>query len=229
MESCGFGLLSCENQLWNPTSSADAPKLFMTATGGSADSTIYTRDVIDSAALGFVDVYKNCIVSMNAMVSDGKIAGFESLPYDWRLDLDDIVNSGVEIGGGDISYLNPVPGGTLPYMISEIQKLAHNSKNGKVTIVAHSMGGFVAKALIQKLVAMKAAGESDLIDKIDKIILVAVPELGTPDAAAALLHGYDTSNAISDKRINRTRFGEKCAVGLQSFAVEKCLQQCWNR
>jgi hypothetical protein len=63
--------------------------------------------------------------------------------------------------------------------------------NGKVTIISHSMGGLVAKTLLQKLEAMKASGESNLIDNIDRLILVASPQLGTPRAAAALLHGDD--------------------------------------
>jgi hypothetical protein len=54
-----------------------------------------------------------------------------------------------------------------------------------VTIIAHSNGGLVTKALIQKLHDIN----DPLYDDIDNAILVAVPQLGTPEAVSNILHG----------------------------------------
>ena len=60
-----------------------------------------------------------------------------------------------------------------------------------MTIIAHSNGGLLAKALLVKLQEMKASGTNDLVDKIDNLILVAVPQIGTASAVPAIMHGYD--------------------------------------
>ena len=102
----------------------------------------------------------------------------------------DRVNNGVQGADGKISYLSD----TLPevsYMIDSIQKLAESSHNGKVTLVTHSNGGLVAKVLIQKLQELKAQGKSNLLDKVDKVIMISAPQLGSTDAITALLHGYN--------------------------------------
>jgi triacylglycerol esterase/lipase EstA (alpha/beta hydrolase family) len=65
------------------------------------------------------------------------------------------------------------------------------SRNGKVTIIAHSNGGLLAKALLYKL---KENYDYDtLLDKIDRVVFVAVPQVGTASAVPAMLHGYDQS------------------------------------
>jgi pimeloyl-ACP methyl ester carboxylesterase len=53
-----------------------------------------------------------------------------------------------------------------------------------VTIIAHSNGGLVAKALLAKL------GTVETEQLVGKLILVASPQAGTPQAIAGLLHGY---------------------------------------
>ena len=58
--------------------------------------------------------------------------------------------------------------------------MASSSKTGKVTIVAHSNGGLVTKLIYNQL---KDKGEADLVDKI---IFVAVPEIGTPQSLPSL-------------------------------------------
>ena len=177
-----------ENQLWEPNRNADVEKLLMDANGVSLDLDIYTRDVI-GRAFGAFDVYSGFIGFMDGLVSDGTIAGWRALPYDWRLAPDEVVRKGVETGGGNISYLSPVPAGELPFMIKEIEELAAVSQNGKVTLVTHSNGGLVAKSLLARLEALKTLGVTDLVDKIDRVIMVAAPQLGTPSAIAAMLHG----------------------------------------
>ncbi|MBM2817935.1 MAG: hypothetical protein HW401_525, partial [Parcubacteria group bacterium] len=184
-----------ENQLWEPNRNGDARKLFMDKDGKSVDAGIYTRDIIKETnvpisadGLG-LNIYKKFSESMDKLVASSTIAEWKALPYDWRFDLSDIVGGGVKWLDGNISFISQKSEGQLPYMISELEELASNSKNGKVTIITHSNGGLVAKALLKKLAEMKGRGESDLIDKIDRLIMVAAPQLGTPQAITSMLHG----------------------------------------
>ncbi len=104
---------------------------------------------------------------------------WEAVPYDWRLAPDQVLSSGKLIGGNKISYLLAT---SSPYIIQELKNLARDSKTGKVTIVAHSNGGLVVKRLTEIL-------GPDAATLIDKIILVASPQAGTPQAIGAMLHG----------------------------------------
>ncbi|GEM_PF-6869100 len=79
-------------------------------------------------------------------------------PYDWRLDI-----------GDSLSRLDAL-----------VSKAKTNSPNGKVNIVAHSMGGL----LIKKYLGLTASS-----DFIDKLILAGVPQLGAPDAFKTLNYG----------------------------------------
>ncbi len=80
------------------------------------------------------------------------------------------------------------------YLDEEVERLATTSNTGKVTIFAHSYGGLVAKELMRYL---EETGRASLIDRV---ILVAVPQLGTPDSLLALLHGDLLRNDSLDKR-----------------------------
>jgi hypothetical protein len=70
-------------------------------------------------------------------------------------------------------------------MSTELEALAQASDSGTVAIVAHSNGGLVAKALIGELTQ---SGKDALVSDL---ILVAVPQLGTPKTIPVLLHGED--------------------------------------
>jgi pimeloyl-ACP methyl ester carboxylesterase len=195
--------LNCENQLWEPNRNADVEKLFLDVAGRSTDKyDIYTRDVLDEAnvlPLGQENFYKSFIAEMNDMKNkDKKINDWHEAVYDWRLSFDDILKSGKK-DGSNISYNQQADS---PYLISELKRLAQSSKTGKVTIVAHSNGGLVAKALLQKI------GDEETAKLVDKIIFVAVPQIGTPAAVAGLLHGEDQNffPVLSTK--NARGFGE---------------------
>lgn len=148
-----------ENKLWEPNWNNDVKKLYLDENGNSKNSSIYTRDIIGEA-FGF-NVYLKFMETMDGLVASSTIKEWEAFPYDWRFDQIDVANC----------------------MISEIEELAKNSDTGKVTIIAHSNGGLVGKALIDKL---SAQGKENIIDKF---IMVAVPQLGTPEAINGLLHG----------------------------------------
>ncbi|MEK9186038.1 MAG: alpha/beta hydrolase, partial [Patescibacteria group bacterium] len=173
-----------EDQLWEPNRDKDVEQLYLDPrTGDSNDQGIYTRDIIDEAytELQGFNVYKKFIDFMNdELVGKGIIREWKALPYDWRLDFEDIIEKGV-VDGQDISYLSATD---TPYIISELNRLADTSPNGKVTLITHSNGGLVAKYLLKKL----QDENNPLLQKIDKLIMVAAPQLGTPKAIEGLLH-----------------------------------------
>src|SRR3989344_4031713 len=161
-----------ENQLWEPNINNDVKVLALDPiTGESLNTGIYTEDVIDEAFS--INIYKNFLVFMENMVTAGDIADFETFPYDWRFDVKDVVDRSVTLRNSSYE------------MIPKLREIATVSQTGKVTIIAHSNGGLVAKELLNKL---EETGEENLVDRI---ILVATPELGTPKAVLEMLHGME--------------------------------------
>lgn len=159
-----------ENKLWEPNQNDDVRKLYLNPDGTPQNNDIYTRDIIGQA-FGF-NVYAKFIDSMDKLVTDGVINEWKSFPYDWRHDQISIANKGILLESGKVYR-----------MIEEIEKLAQASDTGKVTLITHSNGGLVGKALTSKLEEQGKAG------LIDKVIMVAAPQLGTPEALSGLLHG----------------------------------------
>ncbi len=177
--------IEVEDQLWEPNFPGEVNKLYLNENGSSLNENIYTKDIIRTGSLfGFfqLDIYKSFEDSMGSLVLENKINDWESFPYDWRQDVQDIVDNGTMYKDGQVVSI-----------IDTLQSLVDSSKNGKVTIISHSNGGLIAKALVKKIGEMKQSGQSDLIDHIDRVILVASPQLGTPSALSGVLHGYKQS------------------------------------
>ncbi len=149
------------SKLWEPMSNNDVLKIYTNTDGTSVDKSVYTKDIIDKIPFS-KNIYKTFIDSMNGMVSRGLISEWKSIPYDWRMGAYSVADD---------------------KMIEMVKGLAKTSKTGKVVIIAHSNGGLVTKSLMNRL---NDLGFSNIVEKI---ILVAVPELGTPMAVSALLHG----------------------------------------
>ena len=158
-----------ENKLWEPNRNLDIKKLYLTDVGESVDPSIYTNDIIDEA-FGF-NVYKKFSESMDDLVANGTIKEWQAMPYDWRMDLEDILDSDVRLRNDTYN------------IIQNVELLAESSDNGQVTILGHSNGGLLGKLLISKLAD---AGKGDMVDKF---IMVGTPQLGTPNALMGLLHG----------------------------------------
>ena len=188
----GFG----EHQVWEPDFYTDIPYLEMNQ-DGTSKHTLYTKDIIGSLygnttvekkiALQYlnrdgVQVYGNFEKFMNGLVASSTIKQWSAYPYDWRYSADDIVNNGT---------LTKMPDGTLKrvYLEKEIESLASSSPTGKVMIVAHSNGGLVAKELLQKL------SNDGKLKLVDKFVMVATPQWGTPEAIGVLLHGDGQTQA----------------------------------
>jgi pimeloyl-ACP methyl ester carboxylesterase len=169
------GALGTENQLWEPNVNADVSKLKMSEDGESLH-TVYTRDVIDKA-LGVVGVYDEFDAFLDGLVADEVIDDWQPFAYDWRYSVFDVVADGTVYGDTE--------GETERVYLQEVlADLASTSKSGKVTIVAHSNGGLLAKAL---MISLEEHNQTHLVDRI---IFVGSPQLGTPKAVASILHGY---------------------------------------
>jgi pimeloyl-ACP methyl ester carboxylesterase len=167
-----------ENQLWEPNKNSDALKLLMDAQGESVGSGIYTRDIIGESNIitpdgfGGLNIYKEFSEMMDGLVENETIADWEAFPYDWRYDLPDILN-------------NPVQLENITYdMAARLEALASSSDTGAITIIGHSNGGLLGKLLISKLEAQ------DKAYLVDQFIMAGTPQIGTPQAIAAMLHGY---------------------------------------
>lgn len=167
-----------EDQVWPPNSlfNGDVEDLTMDETGQSRED-IYTTGIIDSTT-GVGNIYGGFAAFMNSLVGRGEISGWTPFAYDWRYSVDDIAKNGASYREG------------IRSLIDEVEYLAANSFSGQVTIIGHSNGGLLAKALLQEL---EAADKTDLIDKV---IFLASPQLGTPKAIGTLLHGYDQTDAL---------------------------------
>ncbi len=161
---------STTNRLWEPNRNADVKKLYLNADGSSTDQTIYSGQPIGSA-MGLYDIYGKFMNNIQDLVRSGQISEWKAFGYDWRQPIAEVV------AGSEKKAT------TTESLIQTVTDLASRSKTGKVSIVAHSNGGLVAKYLVKTLTDL---GKADLIDSV---ISVAVPYLGTPEAIAGLLHG----------------------------------------
>ncbi|MEI6260846.1 MAG: DUF1566 domain-containing protein [Deltaproteobacteria bacterium] len=92
----------------------------------------------------------------NALISAGYEPGYTlfEVPYDWRMDINVIAEK---------------------YLMKAIDKAIDKSKQSKVHIIAHSMGGLVARAYIQ---GDKYKDRND----IDRFAMVGTPNLGSSTA-----------------------------------------------
>lgn len=169
-----------EEKLWEPGGDDDVLRLAMTETGESVEE-IYAKEVIDE--LGGVavgeNIYKGFLEFLDGLGTTHLKPTIGTFPYDWRHDVFDVVEKGVPNNDG--SYMNTV---------EAIEYLATTSVTGKVTLIGHSNGGLLAKAIMRKL---EDEGKTNLVDKV---IFIAVPHIGTPKGIMALLHGYDQSYAL---------------------------------
>ena len=165
------GLAGTEDQIWTPDGNQDVRQLAMNSVGVSQNQ-VYTKGIMTDIPLGGT-VYDSFARSMVNLVQDKLIKGWTPFAYDWRYGVDDVANNGTK-------YQNETR-----KAIDEIQYLASSSFTGKVTIIGHSNGGLLAKAIIKKL---SDEGKANLVDKV---VFLASPQLGTPKAIGTILHGYD--------------------------------------
>lgn len=195
---------NCAEEIWFPSVhprnfesriESIIEKLFLDSNGKSNNKNIFTTEVFDEADLSLwatgvetVNFYKTFLSDIATMKEEGKINDWLPIPYDWRLDFDDIIDDG-ELVGENLYYARE---SQQQYILNKFHELADSSANGKITIVAHSMGGLLSKKAISKL---------DDKSIIENLVLVASPQLGTPKAAVELLHGED-KHVLQDWKID---------------------------
>ena len=181
-------------ELWLSGSDDKQNKLSLNQNGKSINNISTKNDTerkegeIDETGLlddtyGF-NIYESFINKLRDLKRDQTIKDYAFIPYDWRLSLDDIINNATTTESGYLKFTEAQEFKDS-FILSKLRELQKTSKSGKVTIVAHSNGGLVTKALLQKLKEEK----DPLYDQIDKVVLIAVPQLGTPSAVTGLLHG----------------------------------------
>ena len=180
------GLFNNEKERWVSTLDCDDQRLSLNSEGKSINP-LYTKEggrgVIDDAYS--LNMYQSFMGSLASWKNDEHlITDYSLIPYDWRLSLEDILQNGASSTDGTIRY-DTSQGFVHSYVYQKVADLVRTSRTGKVTIVAHSNGGLVTKAFLQKL----KETNDPLYSKIDKIIFVAVPQVGTPEAISDLLHG----------------------------------------
>jgi|GEM_PF-3196362 len=203
--------LSCPSvKLWEPSGDSLLRDLFLTSSGESARSDVYVEEGdILATALG-ANFYASFVNQMNSLKDEGTITDWKPVAYDWRLSLDDIVTNGVK-RGTKVYFQEETD---TPYIEKTLRELAETSPTGKVSIVAHSNGGLVAKRLMQKL---EQEGAADLVDKI---IFVGVPQSGATQAMAGLLYGYGEALPF-DACADNFFLGQLCSLlGSRAIARE---------
>lgn len=177
-----FNDIRQDERVWEPGNNNDVEALRMTPNGES-EHVIYVGDILTSASvdigLGIAvsagDFYAGISRMFDELVIDGQIAAWLPYAYDWRYDVATAISDGVMTDAV----------GTRRDIIAELVQLATGSFSGRVTIVAHSNGGLLAKALLREL------STHNLEHLVDTIVFVGVPQLGTPKAIGTILHGYD--------------------------------------
>lgn len=152
-------------RLWEPGLFTDTSQLLLDENGNPVIPGITASEVLDSVA--GTDIYESFLDALNQIVGpeEGKIHEWKAFPYDWRKAVNDPA--------------------LLASLALEVRQLAANSKTGEVSIVAHSNGGLLAKVLMVHL------GNTEADTLVDKIVMVGSPQIGTPKAVGALLHGYE--------------------------------------
>lgn len=149
--------LNAAKMLEEPNDHYLTQALSLDETGESIKS-IETGDIIRNVEVSLlkIDIFKKLIELFEEKNFTAEKTYF-TFRYDWRLDLNKTSES-------------------LKKRVEEIKAL---TKHKKIDVVAHSMGGLVAKNYI------KDFGEQD----INKLIFVGTPHLGAPKAAKVLLAG----------------------------------------
>ena len=127
----------------------------------------------ENGVIAPTDIIRQILIKdfFNGLINELEDSGYEEnsnffvFPYDWRLDI------GYLAGNSSISST-----GTLQHLITKVKT---DTDSDKVDIIAHSMGGLIAKKYIYTF------GTSSVNQFID----IATPHLGAPKAFKILMYG----------------------------------------
>ncbi len=189
-----------EHEVWVDSNECFQARMSMSSAGESINP-LYTyvgrRGLVDEAYT--LNYYKSFVNSLDDWRGEGIIADYAIVPYDWRLKLSDTLLSWRAATTDQLLSRRDLPL-REQHLYKTLAALASTSLSSKVTLVAHSNGGLVAK---QFLIELEEANDP-LLAKIDNLILVAVPQVGTPEALISLLHGTDLGlGFVLDEEMSR--------------------------
>lgn len=174
-----------EQRRWFSVSACDQMRL-TTDFLGRSQHPIYTKSeegaIVDSTFM-VLNLYSTFLDNLASWKDEGVIVDYRAVPYDWRLRLDEIIQT-TRSDDGKISY---EVGASYQdsYLYESLSDLVDTSHSGSVTIVAHSNGGLLTKVFLEAL----QQNDDPLADKVDNVVLVGVPQVGTPGSAVGMLHG----------------------------------------
>jgi pimeloyl-ACP methyl ester carboxylesterase len=144
----------------------------------------FDNDILTTGIFDMIDKFGFKIDFFNGLItklkSDGYVEG-ESLfvfPYDWRLDIAD------NVMGHKYSKVQSLK--------DKIDAILKRAKSDKVDIVAHSMGGLLAKYYMKHVD----------IAKVNRFVDIGTPHLGAPKAAKVLNYGDDAGFNIKGLGFN---------------------------
>lgn len=203
---------------WVSTFDCDTERLLMDENGQSVYPLFTEAEggVVEDVAVAS-NLYDSFFEDLADWKEEGKIADYRGVPYDWRLRLDDILKT-VNVGGrisldSGVTYQDG-------YVYRSLAAMVAASPSEKVVLVGHSNGGLVIKTLL----ATMKANNDPLLDSIEKVVLVAVPQAGTPESVVGMLHGVDigiagvaVSEEQSRKLINTAPFGYHLLPSVEYF------------
>lgn len=173
------GTNGAEDELWVPNYYGnDVDELYLDEYGKSANS-IYAKDggIMEETPVGG-NLYKTFLAQLAGMKAAQTINDYSAFAYDWRQSVEDIAKNGTLYQEGVRSA------------IATLEGLSNTSKSNKVTIIAHSNGGLLAKAIMMEL---ESQGKED---KVDRIVFVGSPQMGTPFSILSALYGYDEETPL---------------------------------
>jgi pimeloyl-ACP methyl ester carboxylesterase len=165
-----------EDRLWLPNHFGDDLSDLSLNEDGESKNEVYTKDVIDEVGIPILgpNIYMSFLDDLEEAKNDGTMNDFVPFAYDWRRSVEVIAE-------GCTAY----PDEECRSLADTALALATSSKSGKVTIVAHSNGGLLAKALLSRL------EREERSDIVDRVVFVGTPQMGAPVSMLTLLYGYD--------------------------------------
>jgi len=168
-------------QLWEGVDDDKIAALAMDENGESVYD-IYTEDVLDEIGGRPIggNIYKAFLSELNTLShgDDQVIEEYVAFAYDWRYSVFDVATKPVKY-----------PNKQEKMLVDEVLRLAEDSRTDKVTIITHSNGGLVAKALLATY------GDNLLAGKVDKLVMIGTPQLGAAKGVGALMHDYALEGA----------------------------------
>jgi len=175
-----------EDELWIPNFYGDDVEELYLDENGKSINKVYAKegDILEETPVGG-NLYKTFLANLASLKASKIINDYSAFAYDWRQSVEDVAKNGTPYQG------------EIRSAIATLEGLSNTSKSNKVTIIAHSNGGLLAKAIMMEL---EKRGEGD---KVDRIVFVGSPQMGTPMSILSTLYGYDES-LVFDKLVSQS-------------------------